>query len=129
MAKKAQVAEPEKPESLADAIRGALWSVGINAGKTEVAEWIKKKYPTLDYKDSTLNSSLSSIRKRLLGEEADAAEPTISELLRVQEIARESGGVDELVALLDKVDAIARKAGGVERLRVCLTGLKKLSGL
>jgi hypothetical protein len=129
MAKKAQVPEPEEAISLAEAIRGALWSIGINATKPEVAEWIKKKYPSLEFKDSTLNSSLSSIRKRLVGEEADAAEPNLKELLHVQEIAKEDGGVDAVIALLDKVDAIARKVGGQERLRVCLKGLQKLSGL
>jgi hypothetical protein len=129
MAKKVQPPEPEAPISLAEAIRGALWSIGITATKSEVGDWIKKKYPSLEYKDSTLNSSLSSIRKRLLGEEADAAEPTLKELLHVQEIAREDGGVDAVIALLDKVEAIARKVGGMDRLRVCLKGLKSLTSL
>jgi hypothetical protein len=131
MAKKAPPAEPapapEASSSLADAIRAALWYLGIHSSKSEVSEWIKGKYPSLDFKDSTLTSSLSSIRKRLRGEEADSPEPTLNDLLNVQKIASENGGVDEVIGLLVRVDGIAKRAGGLDHLRKCLEGLKTLS--
>src|SRR5271166_1913728 len=51
-----------------NAIRGALQDLGLEAKKPEVAAWIKEHYPSLQYKESTLVTSLSSIKKHLRGE-------------------------------------------------------------
>jgi hypothetical protein len=113
--------------TLADAIRAALDVVGDDASKKAVSNWIKEHHPNLTFKESTLNSSLSSIRKKLKGETGPSGqEPTINELLKVKQLAEEQGGVDHLLAQIEKVDTLARKLGGLPRLRRCLEGLKRL---
>jgi hypothetical protein len=131
MAKKA-AAEPEpaparETSSLAEALRNALFELGREADKTEVRDWVKRKHPTMEYKESTFNSSLSSIRKKLRSEAAAAVDPTVPELKRVKSLAEEQGGVDNVIALLDKIDSLARRVGGLPRLRQCLHGLKDLA--
>jgi hypothetical protein len=130
MAKKAQQGEAQPATAavpLTNAIRAALADLGIHATKPKVKEWITRVYPTVSYKDSTFNSSLSSIRKKLKGDHDDVdGEPTVNDLLRVKEMADAIGGVDQVVSLLDKVDSFAKKVGGLGRLRQCLAGLKKL---
>jgi hypothetical protein len=128
MAKKAQTANSTSAATttLADAIRTAFQDLGEDAEKDAVARWIKQQHPSLKYKDTTFNSSFSSIRKKLRGDVPTSA-LTVNELMKVKDMAKEEGGVDKLIALLDKVDAIGKKVGGVPRLRSALRGLKRLA--
>ncbi len=115
------------PPSLAEAIRSAICDLGVYASPPKVKEWITRYHPALHFKDSTFNSSLSSIRKKLRTDnDSPNGEPTVHDLLRVKEIADANGGLTELVALLEKVDTLANKVGGIGRLRQCITGLQKL---
>jgi hypothetical protein len=115
------------PPSLAEVIRSAICDLGVYASPSKVKEWIAKYHPTLRFKESTFNSSLSSIRKKFKADsDSPNGEPTVNDLLRVKEIADTNGGIAELVALLEKLDTLASKVGGIGRLRQCITGLQKL---
>jgi hypothetical protein len=136
MAKKsAHAAEPapaatgETVNTLAEAIRVAYQKLGLDADKDSVVEHIKKNYPHIQYKESTLNSSLSSIRKKLKGETGSSptAGLTVKELMAVKNLAEQEGGVDRLLADIEKVEGLARRYGGVGRLRSYLTSLKDLN--
>ena len=105
MGRKAQQSEPapvpQGPSvTLATAIREALADLGRSASKAQVEIWIKSHYPTMTYKEATLNSSLSNIRKKLRGEDLAAVpgEPTVADLLRIKATATERGGVDQPAA-------------------------------
>jgi hypothetical protein len=133
MAKKAQAPEPSPPAggsagTLADAIREALADLGPEGSKASVASWIKTKYPAMQYKEATLNSSLSNIKKKMRGEDSAAGpgDPTLNDVIRVKAAAAERGGAEELLAFVDQAEALARKFGGLERVRRCLEALKKV---
>jgi hypothetical protein len=119
-----------KPISLADALRGALSDLGIDASRADVEGWIKAKYPALEYKDTTLNSSLSNLRKKLRGEGSgvSGADLTLHEIMKVNGIAADQGGVEALLGLIEKLETVAAKVGGIGRLRHSLEALKKIKG-
>jgi hypothetical protein len=136
MAKKPSPPEPpaaparnKSSITLAAAIRQSLADLGVEASKPDVSGWIKAHHPSLEVKDGTLNSSLSSIRKKLRGDArtGSRSEPTVHELMRVKDLAAERGGVDELLALVNQVGGLAEKFGGLHRLRECLEAMKKLT--
>jgi hypothetical protein len=121
----ARRASPAPP--LAVILRSAVADLGVQATPAKVKDWINSHYPTLCFKDSTFNSSLSSIRKKFKADtDGLNGEPTVNDLLKVKEMADADGGIAGLVALLDKVDTLAKKVGGIARLRQCITGLQKL---
>ena len=124
----APMAPPSPSLTLADAIRGALDDLGVDSSRSEVEGWIKAKYPSMQYKDATLNSSLSNIRKKLRegGNGPAGGQTTLNDLLKVKVLADEQGGVDGLLAQIEKMESLAAKAGGLSRLRQCLTALKKI---
>jgi hypothetical protein len=131
MAKKAQTHEPAPAATavtLADAIREALGDLGSDGSKASVAAWINSKYPSMKYKEATLNSSLSNIKKKMRNEALGlgTGEPTLHEVLRVKTAAQERGGAEELLAFVEQAEALARKFGGLDRVRRCLEALKRV---
>jgi hypothetical protein len=127
-----KIAHPESqrgssPPSLAEVIRSALCDLGVYTSPAKVKEWITRHHATLRFKESTFNSSLSSIRKKLKTDTNGInGEPTVNDLLKVKEMADANGGIGEIIALLDKVDNLAKRVGGIGRLRQCIAGLQKL---
>ena len=97
-----------------------------------MAAWIKEHYPSLQYKESTLVTSLSSIRKQLRGDSniPTGPQPTLQDLLRVQTITENGKGVHRraFLKMIEKVDTAATKVGGFDRLKQCLRTLKKIKG-
>jgi hypothetical protein len=137
MAKKSKTSEPAPSPplhpaplsiSISDAIRAALDDLGVEANKNDVEGWIKAKHPSLKYKESTLNTTLSNIRKKLRGDGngSSGPQPTLNDLLKVKKLAEEQGGVDDLIARIEKMETVAAQVGGVNRLRQCLAALKKI---
>jgi hypothetical protein len=125
--------------TLAGAIRQSLAELGIKADKGQVGDWIRKNHPSLTFKEATLSSSLSNVKKELRGNGGkapsgrgrrarSAGEPTLTDLFRVKDLAEERGGVEQVRGQIDQVLELAGKVGGLERLQRCLSALKTLHG-
>ncbi len=87
---------------------------------------------------NTINTNLTGLRKEegtagtgrrgRHSAKEDQSEPTLSDLLRVKEQAKEQGGVEAMAEQVAKVAEWAKEFGGVENLNRCLDALRQLSG-
>jgi hypothetical protein len=144
MAKKSEVEEVNKSQ----AVREAVEKLGTEASNDEVRTEVLKQYPQLkEWADTPAFSTYAyAQRKRLTqGQQAtaqavtpakpgqktttpDVGEPTISDLLRVKELASEhKGGLKELDRLLNEVEKWTEAVGSFEKLKACVKALAQLT--
>lgn len=133
---------------LSPAIRAGLTQLGADVDTAALKAWITTHYPGMDTTSPSFGSTLSTIRKKMGGAplrtrasapsgptlfssptSSQTATPTLEDLLRVAQIAKDHGGIGELRQLVASVDDLAQRVGGLDRLRAALDGLDRMSGL
>lgn len=85
-----------------------------------------------------ISSTLSQIRKTEGGEKAgrgrgrnaltvESSEPSLADLLKVKDLAKEHGGVEALAKIVVAVASLADQMGGLERLHRSIDALRQLT--
>jgi hypothetical protein len=120
-----------KDRTLSGVATEALNARGIDAGRSEVAAWIKETYPDFRYNENTLASTLSAVRRKMRGgapapgRRGRSAELSLQELRDVKALVQEYGGVKGFRQQMGPVIEAIGKVGSVGRLELCLAALEE----
>jgi hypothetical protein len=149
MAKKSAAAVPEAatevPTShvgLSEAVRNAMDAVGDDGSRGRskaIKEWIRTNIPALAHKvDAPTFSATLTIQRKARGISTGMSrnknllpvEPTVAEMSRVRDLAKQKGGLDALTKAVNEIVEVSQAVGGLERLHLvinCLRGLVDFS--
>src|SRR5262249_17135888 len=123
---KAAAGDAKQP-TLRSIVNDAVAIKKVPASKGPMKEYLKANHPDLKYSDSTLNTTLSNVRKSLGiaptgrgGRRGRAAKLTVEEVLLVKGAVRERGGMEAFKTQLSGLLGVIDKVGGVGRLKECL---------
>lgn len=123
--------------SFTQALTETVRALGRDSKGDQIRKYLETHFPTVEYKTSTFNSTLSAVRKRLFPDNGSTGarrgrrsksetDPAASDLIRVMNMATTKGGIAEFESQIKELLESARQVGGLDKLQACIDALKKL---